>query len=159
MDKQAQYRIRMLLVLLGTIVCVVIAAAWAGSLRWWFYYSTDDYLYSLSRGCAHISVNAPDLFRGFAWIGKSSQPEFSGLHVVVLYPYVEWVPGSTSSVSIPLWMPFLAVGIPTAILWRRRGRVWLGHCRECRYDLTGNVSGVCPECGCAVRSLEKGDCV
>ena len=25
-----------------------------------------------------------------------------------------------------------------------------GHCRTCRYDLTGNVSGVCPECGTPV---------
>jgi len=23
----------------------------------------------------------------------------------------------------------------------------LGHCRKCDYDLTGNTSGVCPECG------------
>jgi len=22
-----------------------------------------------------------------------------------------------------------------------------GHCQSCGYDLTGNVSGVCPECG------------
>ena len=22
-----------------------------------------------------------------------------------------------------------------------------GHCQNCEYDLTGNVSGVCPECG------------
>jgi len=22
-----------------------------------------------------------------------------------------------------------------------------GHCRKCGYDLTGNVSGICPECG------------
>ena len=22
-----------------------------------------------------------------------------------------------------------------------------GHCRKCSYDLTGNVSGICPECG------------
>jgi hypothetical protein len=28
--------------------------------------------------------------------------------------------------------------------WRRRRR---GLCRHCGYDLTGNVSGVCPECG------------
>jgi rubrerythrin len=25
-----------------------------------------------------------------------------------------------------------------------------GQCRKCGYDLTGNVSGVCPECGEAV---------
>lgn len=32
--------------------------------------------------------------------------------------------------------------------WRRRiERRRLGLCMECGYDLTGNVSGVCPECG------------
>ncbi len=28
-----------------------------------------------------------------------------------------------------------------------RQRVEPGHCRQCEYDLTGNVSGICPECG------------
>jgi hypothetical protein len=27
-----------------------------------------------------------------------------------------------------------------------------GHCRSCGYDLAGNVSGVCPECGMAPQS-------
>ena len=41
-----------------------------------------------------------------------------------------------------------AIGIPTAILiyWDRRRRPKPGHC-PCGYDLTGNVSGTCPECG------------
>jgi hypothetical protein len=26
-------------------------------------------------------------------------------------------------------------------------RCWRGQCPGCGYDLTGNVSGVCPECG------------
>lgn len=29
-------------------------------------------------------------------------------------------------------------------------RVKSGHCYSCGYDLTGNVSGRCPECGSAV---------
>jgi hypothetical protein len=34
----------------------------------------------------------------------------------------------------------------------RPGRLWVGRCArgqcpQCGYDLTGNVSGVCPECG------------
>jgi hypothetical protein len=32
----------------------------------------------------------------------------------------------------------------------RRRPCQLGHCRRCGYDLTGNVSGVCPECGSPV---------
>ena len=35
----------------------------------------------------------------------------------------------------------------------------LGHCLDCGYNLTGNVSGICPECGTpvpdAVLSLEQ----
>ena len=34
----------------------------------------------------------------------------------------------------------------TALLVRRR-RPRPGRCAECGYDLTGNESGVCPECG------------
>ena len=31
--------------------------------------------------------------------------------------------------------------------WRRRA----GRCLHCGYDLTGNVSGICPECGTPVQ--------
>jgi len=31
--------------------------------------------------------------------------------------------------------------------WRRRHPLRPGLCPRCGYDLTGNVSGVCPECG------------
>ena len=63
-----------------------------------------------------------------------------------------WIPnppaGPTISVGIPLWIPLVVVAIPTGLLWRReRKRPRPGHCRSCGYNLTGNVSGVCPECG------------
>ena len=51
---------------------------------------------------------------------------------------------------VPLWLPLLLTAIPTIMLWRRdRGRL-AGHCRKCEYDLTGNVTGVCSECGTKV---------
>ncbi len=45
---------------------------------------------------------------------------------------------------------FIAIGSIVAIvlvfrIWRRWGLV--GLCHICQYDLRGNVSGVCPECG------------
>jgi hypothetical protein len=54
----------------------------------------------------------------------------------------------------PLWLiVLLFAGYPAVKAvrywqWRRRRPVvW---CKRCRYDLTGNVSGVCPECGTAI---------
>jgi hypothetical protein len=48
--------------------------------------------------------------------------------------------------ACPLWVPFLGVAVPTLLLWPRH-RVCSSVCHVCEYDLTGNVSGRCPECG------------
>jgi hypothetical protein len=48
---------------------------------------------------------------------------------------------------LPLWIPSLLTSMPTAVLfWRDRRRIPPHCCQSCGYDLTGNVSGVCPEC-------------
>jgi len=54
--------------------------------------------------------------------------------------------------SLPLWLPLLLTAIPTAWLWHRDRRLIScspDHllCSGCGYDLTGNTSGVCSECG------------
>jgi len=52
-----------------------------------------------------------------------------------------------TEIHVPFW--FLAAItslLPLAwINWKRKQKP--GHCRNCYYDLTGNTSGVCPECG------------
>jgi hypothetical protein len=57
-----------------------------------------------------------------------------------------------SYIIMPLWIPFILVAVPTAILWwhDRRRHFRAGRCRRCGYDLTGNVSGRCPECGAPI---------
>ena len=50
------------------------------------------------------------------------------------------------SIRIPLWSLLLGTAVPTALLWRLDRRPLPGHC-PCGYDLRGNVSGTCPECG------------
>jgi len=43
---------------------------------------------------------------------------------------------------------FATVAVTTALLWRHDDhRISPGHCNNCNYNLTGNVSGTCPECG------------
>jgi hypothetical protein len=66
-----------------------------------------------------------------------------------LVPYRQsFTPGYMECVSLPLWIPFVLIGLPTGWLWwRDRRRVAAGCCAACGYDLTGNVSGRCPECG------------
>ncbi len=54
---------------------------------------------------------------------------------------------SVTAVLIPFWVPFVLAASLTAFLWWRDRRPPLpGHC-PCGYDLTGNESGTCPECG------------
>ena len=55
--------------------------------------------------------------------------------------------GGAYGVRVPFWILFAMITIPTAFLWHRDRRPPKGHCQTCGYDLTGNVSGVCPECG------------
>ena len=56
-------------------------------------------------------------------------------------------------VLIPLWIPLLVFATYPTIalirgpLLRRRRRRKRGLCVKCGYDLTGNVTGVCSECG------------
>ena len=56
----------------------------------------------------------------------------------------------TGMLYFPVWLFVVAVGFPTAILWWRDRRPKTGFCKACEYDLTGNVSGTCPECGTTV---------
>lgn len=55
-------------------------------------------------------------------------------------------------IIVPIRLLLLLTAIPTAWLLhrdRRSRRIGLGCCLRCGYDLTGNTSGVCSECGAA----------
>jgi hypothetical protein len=80
-------------------------------------------------------------------------------HVSLWLFWFDWhqkslrTPGAVTQLHIYLWVPLvLCVGIIAArlIVWNRQRRKPAGSCQHCGYDLTGNVSGICPECGKAV---------
>jgi hypothetical protein len=52
-------------------------------------------------------------------------------------------------VSVYIILAITAI-LPTMWVIRRRRAIPQGHCPKCRYNLTGNTSGVCPECGTAI---------
>jgi len=73
--------------------------------------------------------------------------------------FTAWLPhydlmGATKTFVVPLWIPLLLTVLATAVLswWCHRLIIPTGHCLKCGYNLTGNVSGVCPECGCATKA-------
>jgi hypothetical protein len=74
-------------------------------------------------------------WHGFSWRGTYSRsPNASGY---------------MTQRSVPLWMVAAAAAVLPVrwlVLFRRRRRP-PGSCATCGYNLTGNTSGVCPECG------------
>ena len=85
--------------------------------------------------------NRPSL--GFKWPGWMS-------FVVVMR-------GSPTyrGIVLPLWVPCVVILIPSGILWwKRHEHLNAGHCRICEYNLKGNVSGQCPECGTMIEPEE-----
>ena len=71
--------------------------------------------------------------------------------VLGFFGHVSMRPDREVVVRFPLWFLLLLVIAATTrvIWWKRRARP-PAHCARCGYDLTGNVSGICPECGTAI---------
>jgi predicted amidophosphoribosyltransferase len=69
------------------------------------------------------------------------------VHTTILYP-----PGFSILVRYSTLLGALAVLLCISLLAIRR-RTRPGLCRFCGYNLTGNVSGVCPECGKPIQNV------
>jgi hypothetical protein len=59
-------------------------------------------------------------------------------------------PTGSTGVFLPLWIPAVLASCAAVFFHRKSRRERDGRCRKCDYDLTGNISGVCPECGTPV---------
>ncbi|MCP4247259.1 MAG: hypothetical protein GY778_09445 [bacterium] len=61
----------------------------------------------------------------------------------------------TALFEFPGWIDLfliIAVLISLVVIARRWPFPW-GHRQSCGYNLTGNISGVCPECGTAIEDV------
>jgi hypothetical protein len=69
--------------------------------------------------------------------------------------------GQYTGVMVPYWFLVLATGVIAGIVLYRQGvrrkRRDAPVCVRCGYSLTGNVSGVCPECGVPMRADKAGE--
>jgi len=85
-------------------------------------------------------------------------PWFKGSKLADGRDYLTHV-GTHWSMDVPFVALFLLFAVAPAIrigiAWRGRVADLRGRCQKCRYDLTGNPSGVCPECGSPWGSIVK----
>ena len=55
--------------------------------------------------------------------------------------------GGSYAIRFPHWFLAMLLMVLPVLVVRKRLKVRAGHCRNCDYDLTGNQTGQCPECG------------
>lgn len=70
--------------------------------------------------------------------------------------HVQIQPTVDRLIQIPMWLPLTLAGV-IAVFSRARPHKPPGSCHQCGYDLSGNVSGVCPECGNPIPSSPRCD--
>ena len=115
---------------------VVYAYTTAGGTQWTVYLGRGAIGLGYATGAAQVS-GTPDGLTGAHW--QDAEPTL-------------WLPVGVSrpgrrEIALPIWI-VLVLLVPALVwLWHDR-RIRPGSCR-CGYDLTGNVSGRCPECGAA----------
>jgi hypothetical protein len=133
----------------GTVACLVLVALFAVSWAHMFRRRVDV--------IGHFSFMVWDGAAAVIWSNDAdllgdqyTLPELLVMVGAWEHPWHPSIYGAWNpwGVYLPLWVPFIMAVAPTGWLWwRDRRRIPAGHCRKCGYDLTGNVSGRCPECG------------
>ncbi len=145
-------RIHRIVKWLGLLSCLAVAAAFAVSERWAIHWVSPTTRYGLGVGAGAFVVG----WRPAGWLrGSERYPASPGWMVASLADGTQtvwWVRRSMlqvwSGIEVSLWIPFVILVVPTIFIWlRERKRIPPGSCRQCRYNLAGNSSGICPECG------------
>ena len=135
------------------VIAVLMLAQVVGN--WWSFQWSSDHLQIRLAGGAFAVTHVLVTESGHATVTLESWTGHHGWNAGRPGTWRWWFefgtialdPGtSVWIITLPLWVPLLAIAIPTAWLWRRDRRHPPGRCRKCGYDLTGNVTGVCSEC-------------
>ncbi len=144
-------RLRRVAKWVGLGVCVVTIVTWALSTRFHLTYLQSDPSYKVTAFHGRIEFTLSKY--STSWAGSPGLSWGRVPSYGFLVP-PDWGGGMHKWLRLPFWLLVIAVLIPTAILWRRDRRPRKGDCQYCGYNLTGNESGVCPECATAVPKRE-----
>lgn len=140
-------RARRVLKWTGLAFSLLLLGLWLFSFKGTVFYGVDGFVGHAARigvveGMAGVCATDRVVLDGWRFTWDLHAP----IAKVRWLPKYLWTP-QHKDVFVPLWMPLVLVIFPTFIFWWRERRCPKGHCQTCGYDLTGNVSGICPECG------------
>jgi hypothetical protein len=144
----------------GLTLCVLILVAWIASECLFIEYVGRTAYVGVPSGCVKY-VEIANLNRPSGWVIElphefldlrdDPEPARHGLQ----WPVVTRAFGRHVWI-VPFWPALALVAFPTAVLWwRDRRRIPPGHCAHCGYNLSGNVSGICPECGTKIPADQR----
>ncbi len=147
-------RVRRVLLWVGVILMLAIAFGSLASLMHRVRWGSADRQWIVQGGSGRIVV---------IWNGKiyrGVKPGWDHEQSIMYWRSNYWFDmirlrnGATTGVVVPSWAVFAACLMPTGVVWyrARKRRPW--ECQKCGYDLTGNESGRCPECGAMVKARD-----
>ncbi len=138
----------------GLLLCVVLAITlWISHSYRMGVFVRDRWIF-VENGDIRMVVYIHGVKRPFSKCFLEPLGEYAGWHSEIeSNPPTGVNPWITRHSKEPIWFFLLvacaATGLVCWLNWRGRPSP-PGHCKSCGYDLTGNVSGVCSECGVAV---------
>ena len=150
------------LTVLSLVLCVGMGVLWVRSYKTW-----DMWTWTSRQWRAIAGNNRGDVslvYINWTVPGKWHDPALGLSHkskLLVAMPRfvnrpIGWASGADGDFSMFVfrmhhWLAVLITSVaPCVWVIRKRRRAKTGCCGQCRYNLTGNISGVCPECGMAV---------
>jgi len=134
---------------------VLLIAMWVASQLFYIEYRSGSSSITIWVGAVTLTFNAPNSndSNGLKW---HFAPVKGDIHNAWWIGTL--VAPSGTYIGIPIWLIAFPFALIAVIARFSRAKQDPNLCRECDYDLRCNVSGVCPECGCAKESSGKGDC-
>ena len=152
--------IRRILKWAGVGVCVVMMIGWVFTGYWRISFFADHWVVSTEFGAISLYRRLPSRSSWYLQVrGWQTGPIHQRWRHFILFELrlpnrvLIWNRGRpfAEKTYIPFWLPLMPISLFTlGLFWLDRRRIPPGHCQECGYNLTGNVSGVCPECGAKI---------
>ena len=150
------FRLRRVLKWAGVGACVVILVGWGLSIVGWEVgYRQNQWEFTAMSSILRCSRFKNRMNYGAAYMLQRDNG-FGLDRFGLKLPYLnEHTRGSRmrlrTTLGLPVWTLFsIPAALTTFLFYRDRRRIPPGHCQQCGYNLTGNVSGVCSECGVGV---------